>query len=67
MPPPRGASSAGAVTKQPHVGGAPKQLRYEGTLDLQGDYRLPGETHSFRSEQHYATDGGGRARLDWIT
>ena len=43
------------------------QIRYEGTLDLEADYRRPGEIRTFHSEQTYSTDLRGRARLDWIT
>ena len=45
----------------------PVQIRYQGTLWLKADYRRPGETRSYGSEQRFYGESGGRARLDWTT
>jgi glyoxylase-like metal-dependent hydrolase (beta-lactamase superfamily II) len=60
-------AAVAVVTPPISAGAGPRQICYEGTLELQGDYRRPGETHRLSSEQRYYTDGGDRTRLDWIT
>ncbi len=47
--------------------GAPRETRYEGTLDYYGHGPRPGYSRGYHSEQHYTTDGKGRVRLDWWT
>jgi hypothetical protein len=43
------------------------RIEYEGTLQLEGHFRRPGDVHPYHSHQVYSTDGHDRARLDWTT
>ena len=47
--------------------GKPSQLRYEGTVWLEGHFRRPHEIRPYHSEAVYSADGRGRARVDWTT
>ena len=62
------ARMAVAATSPPEDAAAkPSQLRYEGTVWLEGHFRRPHDTRSYHSEAIYSADGRGRARLDWTT
>jgi glyoxylase-like metal-dependent hydrolase (beta-lactamase superfamily II) len=43
------------------------QVRYEGTLELEGDFRRPGETRSYDLEQRFRRWPDGRVQADWTT
>ena len=58
-------SSAARTPKK--VAPRPLQVRYDGTLELEGDYHRPGETRLHYSEQRFYREPGGRVRLDWTT
>jgi hypothetical protein len=45
----------------------PIEIRYEGKLEMEGDFRRPGETRAYGSEEHFYRDRDGRFRLDWTT
>jgi hypothetical protein len=43
------------------------QVRYEGTLKMEGDFRRPGETRSYDLEQRFRRWPDGRVQADWTT
>lgn len=44
-----------------------REVRYQGTLELEAHFGKPGDTRIYQSEQYYQSDGRGRVRLDWIS
>ena len=63
--PPQGVSADARAAKK--IGPHALQVRYEGTLELEGDYRRPGEKRLYGSEQRFHREPGGRVRVDWTT
>ena len=62
------AASLAALASAERVRPEPvSALRYEGTVEFEGHYPVPGETRTYRSMQEYWTDRNDNARLEWKT
>lgn len=63
----RSPAEPARVEAPSRLSGPATRIEYEGTLAHEGHYRRPGDVRAYHSRQTYLTDGGDRARLDWMT
>lgn len=57
-----------SIARMPQaVSGKCFEVEYEGLLQLEAHFRVPGEKQPYHSRQRYLADGRGAVRMDWTT